>query len=99
MTSLTINADPMTSLTVDVDLVDHILELFLAGVLSQRFHHSSQLFRRNRAVAILVEQRERFLELCEKKNGFARCDGTLVLEQRDMYINRASSLFASHCRT
>jgi len=39
------------------------LKLSLSGVLTQRAHNSSQLLRRDGAVTILVEQRERLLEL------------------------------------
>ncbi len=50
-------------LTVCVDLVDHVLQLGLGGVLSERPHDGAQLLGRDGAVAVLVEQAERLLEL------------------------------------
>ena len=50
-------------LTVGVDFVDHVLKLRLCGVLTERPHDGAQLFSGDGAVAILVEERERLLEL------------------------------------
>ena len=50
-------------LTVSIHLVDHVLQLSLRGVLTQRPHHRAQFFGGDGAVAVLVEQRERLLEL------------------------------------
>ena len=50
-------------LTVSVDLVDHVLQLCLGGVLSQGAHDGAQLLGRDGAVAVLVEKAERLLEL------------------------------------
>ena len=50
--------------TVDVDFVDHILQLGFRRILTERSHHRSKLLRRHRPVAIAIEQRERLLKLC-----------------------------------
>lgn len=55
-----------TILTVDVDLLEHGLKLFGAGKLPQGPHNSSQFFLGDAPVPILVEQPERFSELCNK---------------------------------
>ncbi|RUS78963.1 hypothetical protein EGW08_013265, partial [Elysia chlorotica] len=52
-------------LTISVNLVDHVLQLGLRRVLAQRAHHSSQLFRGDGAVAVLVEQAESLFEFCD----------------------------------
>ena len=52
-------------LTVCVDLIDHVLELCLGGVLTQGSHHGAQLLGGDGAISILVEEGERLLELCE----------------------------------
>ena len=52
--------------TVCIHLVDHVLQLGLRGVLSQRPHHCAQFFGGDGAVTVLVEQRERLLELCRE---------------------------------
>jgi len=44
------------TITVGVDLIDHVLELRLSGILSQRAHHSAQLFGGDRTIAILVKK-------------------------------------------
>merc|ERR1719189_1967031 len=46
------------AITICVDLVDHVLELSLCGVLPQRPHHCAQLLCGDCAVAIFVEERE-----------------------------------------
>ena len=53
------------SVAICVNLVDHVLQFSLGGVLIQRSHHGSQLFGGDGAIAILVEQREGLLELCD----------------------------------
>lgn len=50
-------------LTVSVDFIDHVLQLGLGGVLSQRAHHRAQLFSRDGAISVLIEQWERLLKL------------------------------------
>lgn len=52
-------------LTISVHLIDHVLEFSLGGVLSQRAHDSSKLFGGDGAIAVLVKQWERLLELWE----------------------------------
>ena len=39
--------------TVGVDLVDHVLQLCLGGVLSQRPHHCAELLGGDGAIAVL----------------------------------------------
>ena len=51
---------------VGVHLVDHVLQLGLGRVLSERAHHRSQFLRRDRAVAVLVKKRKCFFEFCKK---------------------------------
>mmetsp|Transcript_11557 Transcript_11557/g.38203 ORF Transcript_11557/g.38203 Transcript_11557/m.38203 type:complete len:232 (+) Transcript_11557:50-745(+) len=51
------------AVTVRVDFVDHVLELGFGGVLSERPHDGAEFLGGDGAVAILVEQRERLLEL------------------------------------
>ena len=46
-----------------VDLVDHILQLGLGGVLAQGAHDGSQLLGGDGAITVLVEQGEGLLEL------------------------------------
>ena len=53
--------------TIDVDLVDHIHEFLLRGVLSQGSHHHTQLLGGDVAIAILVEQLEGLAELWNNK--------------------------------
>ena len=52
-----------TFLTVSVDLVDHVLKFCFCGVLSEGSHDGAQLFGGDGAITVLVEQRERLLEL------------------------------------
>lgn len=49
--------------TVSIHFIDHVLQLCLGGVLPQGPHHRPQLLGGDGAVAILVEQGERLLEL------------------------------------
>merc|ERR1711910_189913 len=51
------------AVAVGVHLVDHVLQLGLCGVLAQGPHHRSELLGGDGAVAILVEEGERLLEL------------------------------------
>ena len=55
-------------LTIEVDFVNHVVQLGFCRVLAERPHHNTELFRRYRAVTILVEQRERLLELCQSRS-------------------------------
>lgn len=51
-------------LTISIHLIDHVLQLSLSGVLSQRAHHSAKLFGSDCTITVLVKQWERLLELC-----------------------------------
>merc|ERR1719387_2080341 len=51
------------SVPIGIYLVNHVLELSFGWILAQRAHHRTQLLCRDRAVAVLVEERERLLEL------------------------------------
>merc|ERR1712141_250733 len=51
------------AVAIGVDLVDHVLQLRLCRVLSQRPHHRAELLGGDGAVPILVEEGERLLEL------------------------------------
>ena len=51
--------------TISVDFIDHVLELSLGWILSERPHDCSQFLGSDRAVAILVKQREGFFELSD----------------------------------
>merc|ERR1719389_794181 len=48
---------------IGIDLVDHVLELSLGGVLAEGAHDSSKLLGGDGAIAILVEKGEGLLEL------------------------------------
>jgi hypothetical protein len=48
---------------IGVDLIDHVLELGLGGVLAEGAHNCPQLLGGDGAIAILVEQGEGLLEL------------------------------------
>jgi len=52
----------MNIFTVCVDLIDHVLQLSLCGILTQGPHDCSQLFGGDCTVAILVEQGKCLLE-------------------------------------
>ena len=54
--------------TVGVDLVDHVLEFVVAGVLTERPHHHSELLARDVAVLVAVEQLERAAKLCTSQH-------------------------------
>jgi hypothetical protein len=43
------------SVTIDVRLLNHVLDLFLGQLLTQVGHHATQLGRRDYAVVVLVE--------------------------------------------
>lgn len=49
-------------LTISVHFIDHVLQLCLCGVLTQRAHHCAQLFGGDGAIPILVKERKRLLE-------------------------------------
>lgn len=49
--------------TIGVHLVDHVLELSFGGILSQWAHDCAQFLGRDSAIAVLIEQRKRLLEL------------------------------------
>ena len=53
--------------TVSINLVDHVLQLSLGGILTQWPHDCSQLLGSDGAVSILVKQWERLLELYTHK--------------------------------
>ena len=44
------------AVAVDVDLVDHVLELSLRRVLAERSHHRAELARGDGPIAVLVEE-------------------------------------------
>jgi len=48
-----------------VNLVDHVLELGLRGVLTEGAHDGAQLLRRDRTIAVFVKERERLLEFSD----------------------------------
>merc|ERR1711925_52771 len=52
-----------SAVSVCIDFVDHILKFCLCGILAQRPHDRAQLLRGDRAIAILVEERKRLLEI------------------------------------
>jgi len=52
-----------SSVAVSVDLIDHILQFGLGGVLAQRAHDCAELLGGDGSIAVLVEQAERLLEL------------------------------------
>lgn len=49
-------------LTISVHFIDHVLQLCLCGVLTQRAHHCPQFFGGDGAIPILVKERKRLLE-------------------------------------
>jgi len=53
------------AIAVGIDLVDHVLQLCLCGVLSQGAHDRAQLLGGDGAISVLVEQGEGLLELCD----------------------------------
>ena len=76
-------------LTVDVHLVDHVLQLRLGRVLAEGPHHRTELLRRDRPIPVLVEQRERLLELCRHRR-----DGRRVCHVTD---GRSSQALRIYC--
>lgn len=59
---------PSDQLTVSVDLFQHRPKLLGPGELSQAAHHPAELLLRYTPVAVLVEEVERFFELCTTNN-------------------------------
>ena len=51
------------AVAVRVDLVDHVLQLGLGRVLAEGAHDGTELLGGDRAVSVLIEQGEGFLEL------------------------------------
>jgi hypothetical protein len=51
------------AVAISIDLVDHVLELSLSGVLAEGAHDGAKLFGGDGAIAVLVEQGEGLLEL------------------------------------
>ncbi len=51
--------------TVSVDFVDHVLELGLGRVLSERPHDGAELLGGDGAISVLVKEGEGLLELCD----------------------------------
>ena len=51
-------------LTIDVDLVDHVHEFLLCGVLTETTHYHTQLLGADITITVLVEQLECFTDLC-----------------------------------
>merc|ERR1711998_229001 len=61
---------------VDIDFIDHVLELCLSWVLAEGAHDGAQLLGGDRTIAILIKKGESFLEfsdlfLCELVGGHA----------------------------
>ncbi len=52
------------AVAICIDLVDHVSELGLGGVLSKGSHDGSKLLGGDGAITVLVEEGERLLELC-----------------------------------
>eukprot|EP01084_Bolivina_argentea_P181929 314162_1 len=61
-----------------VDLVDHVLELSLSGVLAEGAHDGAELLGRDGAIAVLVEQGEGLLELADLLVGKLVGHGELI---------------------
>merc|ERR1712224_427914 len=53
------------SVTIGIDLIDHILKLSLSWVLTKRSHNSTELLGGNGTITILIEKGESFLELSD----------------------------------
>merc|ERR1719343_1479665 len=53
------------AVAVSVDFVDHVLELSLCGILPQRPHDGAELLGGDGSIAVLVEEGESLLELCD----------------------------------
>ncbi len=83
-------------ITVGVNLVDHILELGLCRVLSERPHYGAQLLCGDGAIAVLVEEGEGLLEL-----GNLLLGQLIRLEKRkqDTLGLASLSLFCLQCRS
>jgi hypothetical protein len=56
-------SDLETRRTVGIDFIDHVLELGFGGILSERPHNGAQLLCGDGSISVLVEERERLLEL------------------------------------
>ena len=59
----------VTSLTVCVHLVDHVLQLALGRVLTERAHRRREFLERDRAVAVPIKDGERLPERCRCVRG------------------------------
>lgn len=83
------------SVAVGVNFVDHVLQLGLGGVLAKGAHHGAEFFDGDGAIAVLVEEGEGLLELCERDMGEVRgtvstsCD---QLSSRERHRIRTSDL-------
>ena len=53
------------AVAISIDLIDHVLELGLSGVLAKGAHDSAQLLGGDGAITVLVEQGEGLLELSD----------------------------------
>jgi len=51
------------TVTIDISLTDHLVDLLVCEFLAQICHHVTQLGRRDEAVAVLVEHSEGFPDL------------------------------------
>merc|ERR1712118_111856 len=51
------------TISICIHFIDHVLELSLGGILSQRAHDCSQLLGSDSAITVLIEEREGLLEL------------------------------------
>merc|ERR1712117_338101 len=61
------------SVTISIDLIDHILELSLSWVLSERSHDSSELFGGDGTITVLIEEGESLLEFSDLLLGQVLC--------------------------
>ena len=50
------------TITIDISLSDHFVDLFVSELLAKVCHHVTQLSGRNETVAVLVEDTERFAD-------------------------------------
>lgn len=61
---LPLNTQDVDVLTISVHFIDHVLQLSLRRVLSERAHDSTQLFSCDGAITVLVKEWESLFEFC-----------------------------------
>lgn len=71
-------------LTISIHLIDHVLQLSLGGVLSQRAHHCPELLGGDGSITILVKERERLLELCT----YTEIAQSVTMTEKGKYQNK-----------